>query len=511
MADDQNPPKPPSLQALADSLAGSLAHLDMHQHHDEDVVWVPADYDADEIQQLSEEDQALYVSDLHNFWENAYEDFLDAAEIAIEEEKKTAADSIVSQDVLDALSSLSDATKIESVEIAKEILRKLRIEFGEVNILDGLMQKASDCFLFFMQMNDAVVAYLYRLMKLRAEDQDILKNDIIFQANQSIAKMATMMRQETLKLVKEQGKSDRTETLKQQINDLPRTWREPVEKTVGQLIDKVEKGLNVVLQRANVLYAQRPTEESWQGVTRFQHTAEHKQQKEENQSQKTSIKVGMDDDYVRQQQARQQARQQQMLANMQQQVQQASPLQRDSRVNAAQPAQTPNQGAARTPQQQQRQTQQMQATRTAPNMQNLLNAQQMAQIRSVMAAPKDTPAVQPNNTQEIIKQQIMQRERQQREQRQRQRQKQAQDAAELKAIETAQQVRQMEQQQRQEVSKLKQSVARDMRKADAAKQKAAEDAKLQLQAQQVPPTQQKITPPDLPNKKDPSKDRGRGF
>lgn len=150
-----------------------------------------------------------------------------------------------------SVQSLKEPTKRESVEIAKDILNKLKLKIGEALIENGLTHFAKENFSIMDALKGAVRVYEFHLHKLMQTDPRILENPAIMAANAAIGKISYLAKQDVLKLAEKSGNKELANAVRKEISKMPKNWQNISERTYGQLLGSLESGLNTVLLRLN--------------------------------------------------------------------------------------------------------------------------------------------------------------------------------------------------------------------------------------------------------------------
>lgn len=317
-----------------------------------------------------------------------------------------------------SVDSLKEPTKRESVELAKEILRKLKLKIGEALVSHGLSPEALQNFTILESLKGVVQVYEYHLQKLSTQDPRILENPAVRQAADAIGKLGFVAKMEALRIAESSHNAPLAKALTEELLQLPAHWQHPKELKFKELLNQVESGLDAVLLRMAQLGDHDPVSQAWRGFDKNQST----------QMTDASIARAADsadqalqnDAYFREFNAQRQAAQQQQ-ANLQ------SVTARNLQANGmGQSPQGQNTTAGRAPGQ-----------NAAPKLGNLIDDKQIATLRDSMKTDPNTAAVRVAQQQQ--RQAVINRERARREQAERQ--------AKMKAIENANRASQREDKQ----------------------------------------------------------------
>lgn len=203
--------------------------------------------------------------------------------------------------------TLQEPTRRESVEIAKEILRKLKVKLGAALIENGLTPKAASNFSILESIKGVVQVYEFHLNKLLQLAPDAMNNPTITHANDAIGKMGYVAKVEALRVAEKGNDTALAKSLYNQIMQMPTHWQHPTETHFGQLFEQIEDGLNSVIARLEQLEEPDASVENWMGRQNYQAIGtidpqfEGKDKKNQN--------AMADDDYYRRYNANRQAQQ----------------------------------------------------------------------------------------------------------------------------------------------------------------------------------------------------------
>ncbi|MEJ0009539.1 MAG: hypothetical protein WDN72_02835 [Alphaproteobacteria bacterium] len=153
-------------------------------------------------------------------------------------------------DHLSGIASMAEPTRREAVDIAKDILRKLKISIGNLNILEGLRLKPSDDLAALGAIKGVVLVYERLLAWGRGIDPSIMQHPSIMAATQAIGQLGYLAkaRGDARGAGRRQfgsGRQDRG-AAQAQSRSISRVASEP---QFGGLLDRVERGIDTVLNR----------------------------------------------------------------------------------------------------------------------------------------------------------------------------------------------------------------------------------------------------------------------
>lgn len=162
---------------------------------------------------------------------------------------------------------LQEPTKRESVEIAKDILNKLKLKLGEALIENGLTAFARENFSVMDALKGAVRVYEFHLHKLMQTDPTIMNNPAIVAANKAIGTLGYIAKQDVLKSAEKSGNKDLADSVRKEISRMPQSWKSSPDKTLGQLLGKLEAGFNTVLLRLTQTAHKNSGPQYWMGFS----------------------------------------------------------------------------------------------------------------------------------------------------------------------------------------------------------------------------------------------------
>lgn len=294
-----------------------------------------------------------------------------------------------------SIDTLREPTRGEAVELARKILRNLKITMGQNLLENGLLPPGSDNNSDFLDaLSGAVKFFESSLKTLMGLDPKIMNNPSIIAANTAIGMLAYAAKRDVLRLAEKSGNKQLKRTVSKQIDEMPASWKDIRGKTVGQALEAVESGMDTVLTRLNQVADRDTSTQYWLGFSNA--NALGAQDPAMKQAADSKPKKAMEDtEYNRQYNAQRAQNQQQ---------QQAAFMGRQRTDTAT----TGPNASGRTPNKQQ-------AAKPAPSTSSLgtlLAKDQMASMRQTMAYDPKMAAVETNNRQNVMKRLKAQRDKQ---------------------------------------------------------------------------------------------------
>ncbi len=188
--------------------------------------------------------------------------------------------------------------KRQSVEIAKDILRKLKVKIGRGFIAHGLTPDATANLNLLDAIEGVIDVYEFHLAKATARDPRLLHHPVIAKANDAVGKLGYVAKVEALRMA-EHGQDDQLgKALYNQIMHMPKDWHHPKEKRFGELFDQIEAGLDLTLNKLTERDHRNPHGDDWRdkrktAQVKFSRNAVH-QDTQERELRNQRIDIGND-------------------------------------------------------------------------------------------------------------------------------------------------------------------------------------------------------------------------
>lgn len=184
------------------------------------------------------------------------------------EELSAIADDLAAASTLTlSIDSLHEPTRREAIEIAKDILDKLRLGLGEALIMNGLSAFDINPLTLLNDLKKVVKAFEFHLHKVAGLDAKIYDNPAIAAAIKAIGKLSFFAKQETLKAAVALGDTRMIARLQQDLNQMPRAFIPTAADRFTHLFDDLESGLKTAIDRMNHLANKDASAESWLGFS----------------------------------------------------------------------------------------------------------------------------------------------------------------------------------------------------------------------------------------------------
>ena len=151
---------------------------------------------------------------------------------------------------MEGVAHLDAPVRRNAVDIAKDILRKLKFTLGNVNVVDGLKMKPSDDMAALGAIKGVATVYERLLAWARGNnDTEIFQNPSVIAATQAIGQLGYMAKREALRFAEMSGNTKLASTIGEQIKRLPESFKPAAGTTLGSLLDKVQSGIDTVMNR----------------------------------------------------------------------------------------------------------------------------------------------------------------------------------------------------------------------------------------------------------------------
>ncbi len=151
---------------------------------------------------------------------------------------------------MEGVAHISEPVRRDAVEIAKDILRKLKLSIGDLNILDGLKMKPTDDMATLGAVKGVAMVYERLLAWARGNnDTSIFQHPAIIEATQAIGQLGYLAKLEALRMAKAAGNRVMATNIGEQIKRLPEGYTKIADARFGSLLSKVEQGIDTIINR----------------------------------------------------------------------------------------------------------------------------------------------------------------------------------------------------------------------------------------------------------------------
>lgn len=145
---------------------------------------------------------------------------------------------------------LSAPVRRDAVEIALDILRKLKLSIGNASTLDGLQMKPTDDMAVLGAVKGVATTFERLLAWARGNnDAGILQHPSILAATQAIGQLGYLAKAEALRIATLARNPVLASTIGAQLRSLPEGYAKASDATFGGLLDKIGRGIDTVINR----------------------------------------------------------------------------------------------------------------------------------------------------------------------------------------------------------------------------------------------------------------------
>lgn len=154
------------------------------------------------------------------------------------------------QHMEEGVAHLSEPVRVNAVEIARDILRKLKLSIGGAATLDGLNMKPTDDMATLGAIKGVATVYERLLAWARSNnDAGILQHPSVIAATRAIGQLGLLAKLEGLRMAELAGNTALSTALREQIKRVPEAFKTTRGTTFGDLFDAIESGMNTILYR----------------------------------------------------------------------------------------------------------------------------------------------------------------------------------------------------------------------------------------------------------------------
>lgn len=189
--------------------------------------------------------------------------------------------------VQDAISRLSDNVREEAVEIARDILKKLKITLGNVLLEDGIHLKFLDKEEILRMLGQVEDVWEYLIASARALDEELLENAIIYNAIVAMDRLQHAVMADKLTRAQRDGDMDQASKLSGKMEKMPQHAKN-MSGTFGDLLTKIDNGMKLIMQQMKQRGAPDAMADNWRGLTNY--SAIGGRDTEDDQREKRNIK-----------------------------------------------------------------------------------------------------------------------------------------------------------------------------------------------------------------------------
>lgn len=144
---------------------------------------------------------------------------------------------------------LAEPVKRDAIEIAKDILRKLKVGFGSIDLTTGMNLKPKDDMAALGAVQGVAMVYEKLLAWGRGIDASIAQHPSIIAATMAVGQMGYLAKLEALRMAQAVGNGMLADRIAQRIATLPDVYKSVGGLKFADLLNRVEGGIDTVLNR----------------------------------------------------------------------------------------------------------------------------------------------------------------------------------------------------------------------------------------------------------------------
>jgi len=150
---------------------------------------------------------------------------------------------------MDGVAQLAAPVRRDAVEIAKDILKKLKFSIGDFTLDTGLNMKPSDDMATLGAVKGVAMVYERLLAWARANnDAGVFQHPSVMAATQAIGQLGYQAKREALRVAAVAGNHGLVKAISEQIDRLPDSYK-AAGATFGNLFETIERGIDTVMNR----------------------------------------------------------------------------------------------------------------------------------------------------------------------------------------------------------------------------------------------------------------------
>jgi hypothetical protein len=151
---------------------------------------------------------------------------------------------------MEGVAQLSEPVRRDAVDIAHEILRKLKLSIGGKQLLDGLKMAPNDDMATLGGIKGVAMVYERLLAWARANnDNAIFQHPSVLAATQAIGQLGYQAKREALRMAELAKNGVVASAITEQLKRLPAAYAQMGNASFGSLLETVENGMNTILAR----------------------------------------------------------------------------------------------------------------------------------------------------------------------------------------------------------------------------------------------------------------------
>ncbi len=143
--------------------------------------------------------------------------------------------------------SLSQPIKIQAIEIAREILEKLKIQFSSTPVMAMLDYNSGQFDRTITDLNSIIAVYKDHLQRAVMLDPSLVKDPMILNAGEAIGFLGAQIKLKALDRAEMIGDTEHSDLIRHELQQLPQHWLNPNRMNSIAALSALEQGLSMVV------------------------------------------------------------------------------------------------------------------------------------------------------------------------------------------------------------------------------------------------------------------------
>jgi hypothetical protein len=145
--------------------------------------------------------------------------------------------------------NLAEPVRHDAIEIARDILRKLKLSMGGANVRDGLQMKPTDDMAALGAIKGVAMVYERLISWAKGIDASIMQHPSVMAATQAIGQLGYVAKREALNMALAAGNTPRASQLQDELSRIPASYVPPAGTRFVRLLETIDNGINAILNR----------------------------------------------------------------------------------------------------------------------------------------------------------------------------------------------------------------------------------------------------------------------
>lgn len=148
---------------------------------------------------------------------------------------------------------MAEPVQRRAIDIAKDILNKMRLTIGDKQVKDGMQLSPQDDRATVSGIQGVAMVYERLLAWGRGIDPSIAQHPSVMAATQAVGQFGYLAKMEALRVAKAVGNTVLADRIAARIAALPDAYKNTSAQQFGELLNRVENGINTVLDRIQAI------------------------------------------------------------------------------------------------------------------------------------------------------------------------------------------------------------------------------------------------------------------